>query len=217
MNKVHNEYVKDIEPTEGLQYVQHILWFNPAILPMRVVGIGDGEPSVIRVPARDMNRYGRAVPVFAFQANAFSGKEFITDIILPSCIEGFPEGAFAGCTNLRRITIPRRVKKIPERAFAGCVNLETIFYEGSLEEWKKVEIVYEKHEIEFGALVPGSPVQSIEAERLLAVPGNEPVFSADIHLGCDLEKSDRTAFVVKACGKDITRWTYGHEEGRERM
>lgn len=40
---------------------------------------------------------------------------------------------------LRSITIPKSVKYIGEKAFSGCLNLTTISYEGTIEEFKKIE------------------------------------------------------------------------------
>ena len=110
----------------------------------------------------------------------------MTDIILPSGIDHLPDGgAFAGCRNLKRITIPRRISYIGPGTFEGCDSLEDVYYEGTPEEWKKVSIVCKKHEIEFGPLIPGSPVETVTAERYVHIPGNEALFRANIHFRCN--------------------------------
>ena len=112
-----------------------------------------------------MNRYGRNVPVITFSSQAFSGKSNITDIVLPQSIERFPKGAFEGCTGLKRITVPRKVKVMKEGTFAGCKQLEDVYFEGTMEEWNRIHIMHHKHEVEFGQLIPGTPVQEVKAER----------------------------------------------------
>ena len=91
------------------------------------------------------------------------------------------------------------------RVLAGCDNLEDVYFEGSMEEWRKINIVHDKHEIEFGKLISGTPVHEIKAERLLHVPGNDALLTANIHFHCafsDLECDSR--FELTMGGKDIT-------------
>ena len=123
-----------------------------------------------------MNRYGRNVPVITFSRQAFSGKSNITDIVLSQSIERFPKGAFEGCTGLKRITVPRKVKVIKEGTFTGCKQLEDVYFEGTMEEWNRINIIHHKHEVEFGQLIPGTPVQEVKAERMIFIPGNEAIF-----------------------------------------
>lgn len=108
----------------------------------------------------------------------------ITDIIIPFSVTAIYQGAFADCRGLERITIPKAVKKIGQGAFGNCAALTDICYEGSPDEWKEIEIAHRKHEAELGELTPGSPVQEKVAERYIHIPGNEPVFSANIHFFC---------------------------------
>ena len=180
------EMLINVPYTDTLEYQMAFLWLHPEIVPLKVTSIGNLDSSIIKFPERAMNRYGRKVPVITFSSQAFSGKSNITDIVLPQSIEQFPKGAFEGCTGLKRITVPRKIKIIREGTFAGCEQLEDIYYEGTMEEWNTVNIVHYKHEIEFGKLIPGTPVQEVKAERILNVPGNEAFFSANIHFLCKL-------------------------------
>ncbi len=203
--KEYEEMIKDIPYPDTLEYKLAVLWPNPQNLPLGVTSIGDSGLNIIKIPERTMNKYGRKVHVIAFGRQAFSGKSSITDIVLPQSIESIPKGAFEGCTGLKRITVPRKVKVIKEGTFAGCEQLEDIYFEGTMEEWNRINIIHHKHEIEFGQLISGTPVQEVKAERMILIPGNEAIFSANIHFRCELpgENSD-FSFNVKAGNRDIT-------------
>ena len=203
--KEYEETIKIRPYSETLEYSQAIMWLHPEVLPLGVVSIGEEYPEIVKIPNRIANRYGRKVPIIAIARNAFADHVKVTDIVLPSTIERIPTGAFAGCSGLKRITIPKKIKTIREGTFAGCDNLEDVYFEGSMEEWRKINIVHDKHEIEFGKLISGTPVHEIKAERLLHVPGNDALLTANIHFHCaisDLECDLR--FELTMGGKDIT-------------
>lgn len=203
----YQEVMKNVPYTEALEYCQAIMWLHPEMLPLGVYSTGEDPEGMVKIPPFAENRFGRKVPVIALRREAFSGKEKITDIVLPESIERLPAGTFAGCTGLKRITIPKKVRHIKEGTFAGCRSLEDVYYEGSMEDWRKLDIVHEKHEIEFGELKPGSPVQEVTAERLLHIPGNDGLFTANIHFNCRLSGLGKDiVFQVSAGGKDITEF-----------
>ena len=132
-----------------------------------------------------VKRNGKSVTTEAVVESDFSQNTgSITDIIIPSSVTAIHQGAFADCRSLERITIPRAVKKIEQGTFENCIALTDIYYEGSPEEWKEVEIVHFRREVEFGSLKAGSAVQDKTAERYIHIPGNEPIFSANIHFCC---------------------------------
>lgn len=47
--------------------------------------------------------------------------------------------AFFGCSNLTNLRILRSVTSIGGKAFSGCSNLANIYYNGSIEQWNKIE------------------------------------------------------------------------------
>lgn len=200
--------IKDVPVSDKLQYHLAVFWLHPGRLPIGVVSIGDETMPVIKIPARAVNPHGHEekhiVPVIAVGSEAFSGKDFITDIVLPSSVGRIASGAFAGCTNLRNITIPKDIDIFWEHTFAGCDHLENIYYAGSPEEWQKIKIVHQKHEVEFGNLIAGSPVQEIISERLMHIPGNEPLFAANIHFNCRLSDISYPEFSLRTDNQDIT-------------
>ncbi|MBR3242801.1 MAG: leucine-rich repeat protein [Parasporobacterium sp.] len=200
------ESMKEVEPLQDYKlYMEAVMWPRRERLPLRLMSVGDIQSSVIKVPERVKNRFGRIVQVVGVSGNAFAGQENVTDIILPSSIEGLPPGAFTGCRNLKNVTIPRNIGIIREKTFEGCTSLENVFYEGTLEEWRKIEIIHEKHEIEFGDLIPGTPVHEILSERLVNIPGNEALLTANINLRCPLEGTEQqSSFQITCRGKDVT-------------
>lgn len=73
-------------------------------------------------------------------------------------------GAFVDCALLTSVTFPRSVKRIGNYAFVVCPAVSEIVYEGTAEEWNKVE----KDEYWFGELT-GLTVRCSDA----SVPINE--------------------------------------------
>ncbi len=186
----YKEVMDSTAETEGMEYKPAYFWLHPWQYPRILISLGDNTGPVIRVPAKVETDHGYRTPVTVIGGNAFRGNESVTDIILPPSVERFGEGAFAGCIHLKRITIPKKVKRIPEAAFANCWELEDVYYEGSKEEWKRIEIVREKYDVGLtGELIPGTPVEKIQDERLEHIPGNEALYCCNIHLNCDLGKS----------------------------
>ena len=69
----------------------------------------------------------------------------VTDITIPAMWEGYPvvaidHEAFAYCESLTRIVIPKSIVSIGANAFKNCVNLEDVMYQGTEEEWHKIDI-----------------------------------------------------------------------------
>ncbi|MCR5615382.1 MAG: hypothetical protein K6F45_04380 [Saccharofermentans sp.] len=183
------DYVKDIDSTGDLEFFQ-FKKYTPAYLK-RVVS----DAKIIKIPRRIIYR-GNDATVGCVFTNSFIGNTNITDII---CTRTNPVilhnrhysgdkacGAFAGCTSLQRSTIPVSTRKIVEGTFAGCESLTDVYYEGSYEDWKKIEIVSGKRELEFGGTIPGTPVQQLVDDRLVYLPGNEALLRATVHFNCDL-------------------------------
>jgi len=182
--KEYRGIIRNTPCTDGLEYAPIVAALNSRRIPVGVISLGRVNTEIIRIPETTVNRFGDTVPVAAVGRNAFRSSNTITDIIIPSSVCAVYQGAFACCRSLERITIPKAVKRIERESFASCVSLTDIFYEGSKEEWEAIEIVNHLREVEYGELLSGSPVCEITAERYIHIPGNEPVFSANIHFLC---------------------------------
>lgn len=145
----YTEYRKlicEMPETEGLEYQFAVLWLHPNMLPIGVVSLNGCTDKIIRVPLEAVNRYGNKVPVIAVGQEAFRGNTEVTDIILSSNITKIGNGAFAGCTSLERITLPRSIRDIWQNTFDGCISLRDIYYEGTLEEWNRIDLHGEQNE-----------------------------------------------------------------------
>ena len=76
---------------------------------------------IVEIPALNGDRQ-----VTEIADNAFSGKNNITKVVLPSTITKIGNNAFSGATALESINIPDGVTYIGSSAFNGCKNLKTI-------------------------------------------------------------------------------------------
>ena len=203
----YREMIKDLPYTDTLKYTQAYMWLHPDRLPLGLVSVGEDAPAIIKIPDMTTNSYGRKVPVVSVSRDAFQGQDKITDIILPSTLQSIPDGAFAGCSGLERIVIPKKITSIGEGTFSGCESHKDVYFDGSMEEWKKINIIHSKHEIEFGDLIPGTPVLEIKEERLIHIPGNDALLKADIHFNCEIsELNYDPKFELSVGSKDVTNF-----------
>lgn len=152
-------------------------------LPLSVMTIGVPGLEVIKLPKKALNKWGDEVDVTGFFPGLFLDNYVVTDIILHSGIHDIPDGAFRGCKNLKRVTIPGFVKKIGRDVFAGCDSLEDVYFEGTKEEWEKIEIYTGKRIVEFGKQVSGTPVCEVD-DYFKHDSGNDALLKANIHFQC---------------------------------
>lgn len=61
-------------------------------------------------------------------------------ITLPENTTVIQDEAFLNCASMTSVTIPASVTHIGDRAFSGCDNLTFVFYNGTPEQWHKVNI-----------------------------------------------------------------------------
>ena len=64
----------------------------------------------------------------------------LTSITIPDSVTSIGGRAFQYCYSLESITIPDSVTSIGDQAFSGCASLETVYYAGSEEDWRKIDI-----------------------------------------------------------------------------
>jgi hypothetical protein len=174
--------------TQGLEYGYGVGALHTFMLPRRVTSLGvAANDEVIKIPNWYKSVFETKsgcgylwVGVIGCKATVFAGNENVTDIILPYNVFKIEQGSFAGCKNLKRISLSKKVKFIPEGTFSGCDGLEDVYYGGSEEEWKKVNIVYQELRVK-------EPIQLGLHTELEYVPihGNEPLLSAHIHFNCN--------------------------------
>lgn len=187
--KDYKEIITSAEEAKDLTFGYMAYTYISGVMrraPLYVKEIGDKATEVIKLPKRAMNKWGNEVDVSGFMPGVFQYNDIVTDVILHSRIGGIPEGAFRGCKNLKRITIPKRVKKIGCDVFAGCDSLEDVYFEGTMEEWEKIEIYTGKRVVELGKQVSGTPVCEVVKDCFEHDPGNDALLKATIHFQCEL-------------------------------
>lgn len=70
--------------------------------------------------------------------NAFQNCQDLESITLPASLETIESSAFSYCLNLSEIRLPASLKAIQSYVFDGCSALETVFYDGSLAQWSRI-------------------------------------------------------------------------------
>lgn len=101
-------------------------------------------------------------PVVAIGDYAYFGMSKITSVVIPDSVVTIGNGAFYMCyaleevtiganvavigngsfcdCNVKSVSIPKSVTTIGNRAFEGCFFLTDVTYEGTQEDWDKIEI-----------------------------------------------------------------------------
>ena len=60
--------------------------------------------------------------------------------VIPSSITYIGRSAFGDCTGLHEIVIPSSVTEIGKGAFEGCEMLNSITFQGSIAQWREIEL-----------------------------------------------------------------------------
>lgn len=64
----------------------------------------------------------------------------LENVVIPDGVSEISIGMFKDCMNLKSITIPKSVNEIKSYAFSGCISLIEVYFEGSKEEWNRINI-----------------------------------------------------------------------------
>lgn len=76
--------------------------------------------------------------VETISTNAFQNCQDLESITLPASLKTIESSAFSYCLNLSEIRLPTSLKAIQSYVFDGCSSLETVFYDGSLAQWSRI-------------------------------------------------------------------------------
>ncbi len=88
--------------------------------------------------------FSKEDPIFGWgqglqiRSNAFGGCTSLKNIDLPLYTGLVDMDAFRGCTALESISIPKSLIYVGQDAFADCPALNAIRYEGTAEDWEKI-------------------------------------------------------------------------------
>lgn len=72
--------------------------------------------------------------------NAFHNCQDLESITLPASLETIESSAFSSCRKLSEIRLPTSLKAIQSYVFDDCSSLKTVSYDGSLEQWSKINV-----------------------------------------------------------------------------
>ena len=63
----------------------------------------------------------------------------LTEIVIPEGVQSIYTVAFARCKDLLFVTIPHSIEFIDRAVFTGCESLAEVRYNGTIEEWNKID------------------------------------------------------------------------------
>ena len=78
--------------------------------------------------------------VMSIEYRAFFGCQSLTNITIPNSVKSIGTEAFYDCSSLTSIVIPDSVTSIEWWAFCGCKSLTDITFQGTIAQWKKINI-----------------------------------------------------------------------------
>ena len=156
-------YAADVDPLRYLVYVpKDFLAYSDVvnfIIPDGVTSIGASAfegctklvditiPSSITSIGHDAFAYcsnltSITIPnsVTSIGNSAFYGCSKLTSITIPDSVTSIGEFAFKDCSSLTSITIGSGVTRLLTRTFLGCTKLRKINYNGTADQWKKIDI-----------------------------------------------------------------------------
>ncbi len=131
-------------------------WIHPENLPKELVELGNFESKFYKMPDFFTNHFYISgcklerpitVPVIGFRDSLFEDNVEIEDLILSTYQCVLPIEAFKGMKNLKRIWIPKRITYIPKDCFKDCDSLEEVYFEGTYEEFNKINIFYKRYKV----------------------------------------------------------------------
>ncbi len=71
--------------------------------------------------------------------STFSNCDSLQSVTIGEGVESIGDNAFSGCSNLQSISIPKTLTSFGKDAFLGCKALEKVDYNGSIDEWTKMD------------------------------------------------------------------------------
>lgn len=91
------------------------------------------------IPERILNFFNYKIidEMFAEKTNSLNRLE---NVVIPYGVSEISIAMFKDCMSLKSITIPKSVTKIKSYAFSGCISLTQVYFEGSKEDWDKIDI-----------------------------------------------------------------------------
>lgn len=87
---------------------------------------------------QDLERITLPSALQTLSSVTFYGCAALSEVTFPASLKTIESSAFSGCRNLSEIRLPTSLTTIEISVFDGCSSLETVFYDGSLEQWNDI-------------------------------------------------------------------------------
>lgn len=136
---------------------------NTAVISENGILYNKSKTQLLRYPAGKTGEVVISSTVRDIEANAFSGLKDIKCVVIPDNVirihgsafsecdnlesvvvsenaTTIAESAFKGCEKMISISISSAVTSIGGYAFSGCENLKDVYFNGTEEQWKKIDI-----------------------------------------------------------------------------
>lgn len=83
------------------------------------------------------------VGVTRISSYAFAYSGGLSDVTIPAGVTSIGSYAFQGCSGLTSVTIPASATDIDASVLRGCQNLKDVYYAGTCEAWRRLDLVYD--------------------------------------------------------------------------
>ncbi|MCQ2470751.1 MAG: leucine-rich repeat protein [Clostridia bacterium] len=166
-----NETIQSVRVVGGVTYIGAYAFANcKNLFYISLYADGIAESSVERIGMaafyRCENLYGFIIPdsVVRIDCGAFDSCSNLNSIYIPDTVKYIDDFIFCNCSNLKEVNLPSNITKIPSMMFNCCFNLESItlpstvktidtsafncccrlkdiYFEGTKENWEKINII----------------------------------------------------------------------------
>ena len=85
-------------------------------------------------------------------AGAFEYCEQLENVIISNNVTSIRYETFFYCDSLKSITIPYSVNSVDSSAFFGCRSLTDVYYNGTIDQWKRISIYNNNEYLEYATI-----------------------------------------------------------------
>ena len=85
-------------------------------------------------------QFAEGISLGGIDSCAFYGCVKLSSIEIPEGVQWIGEQVFGGCESLETIRLPATITDIDPYAFEGCTSLQEVYYGGSREDWRNMNI-----------------------------------------------------------------------------
>lgn len=75
-----------------------------------------------------------------YMKNAEGEWEELIDLVIPESVKKIKDYAFAGFSSIQTLAVHKNIKSFGTSAFEDCKSLKTVYYYGTVKDWKSKEL-----------------------------------------------------------------------------